>query len=253
MRSAHLFACVAVMTVAGVVGCSSGKSTPTSNDYDDVAQSTAALTVQAGGGGEIGSMSASASLAVGVTPGNVSVNASGTFDELQAGVDYTFTIACTDASGAALSHCGPTTNDAQASVGWSGDLTLPGFSATVDRQGSWTLTGVQTGTVTFNGSGSFTFASQFQSAFRNEMATANLTYSGSYDAVTFVTAAKHATGGTAHYTVNASESSSSTSGQSSGSFSIDVLVTFNLDGSATLTLDGSHAYAVSASGTVTKI
>ena len=98
MRSASLFACIAVMTLTGVgaVGCSSSNSTPTSNDYDDLAQATAALSVQAGGGGEIGSMYASANLAVGITPGNVTVDASGSFNEVQAGVDYTFAISCTD-------------------------------------------------------------------------------------------------------------------------------------------------------------
>jgi hypothetical protein len=255
MRSASLFACIAVTTLigAGAVGCSSAKSTPTSNDYDDVAQATAALSVQAGGGGEIGSMYASANLAVGITPGNVTVDASGSFNELQAGVDYTFTISCTDVSGAVLSHCGPTTNDAQASVSWSGDLSLPGFTATVNRQGNWTLSGVQLGAATFNGSGSFTFATQFQSLWRNEQASANLSYASSYNGVTYSTVAQHATGGSIHYTVDASDATSGTNGQSSGSFTIDALLAFNPDGSATLTLDGAHTYSISASGVVIKI
>ncbi len=256
MKSARLFAClvgVAAVTAIGTEGCSSGKSTPTSNDYDDVAQSTAALTVTAAGGGEIGSMATSASLALGVTPGDVTLNAAGAFGTVTAGVDYTFTVSCTDSSGAALAHCGTTTNNAHADVTWSGDLTLPGFSANVARQGDWTLSGVQTPTVTFDGTGSFTFASQFASAFRNEQASVNLAYSASYDGVTFAPASHHATGGTIHYTVDATRAASSTSGSSNAAFSVDALVTFNPDGSANLTLDGSHSYSISANGVVIKI
>ena len=75
----------------------------------------------------------SASLAVGVTPLDVSVNASGSFGADHAGVTYTFDVTCTDSSGAALAHCGPTTNAATASVDWSGNLTLPNLQADVTR------------------------------------------------------------------------------------------------------------------------
>ena len=255
MRSVRFFACIAAVGAVGSVGtgCSGSSSTPTSNEYDDVAQSTAALVITASGGGEIGSMYDSASLAVGVTPGDVNVNASGTFGAVTAGVTYTFTVSCTDASGAAMSHCGPATNDALASVSWSGDLTLPNFNATVSRQGNWSLSGVQTGTATFGGSGSFTFASQFESIFRNEQTSTNLDYSASYNAVTYDTAAHHATGGSIDYTINASHAASGTSAQSNASFSIDAVVAFNADGSATITLDGTHAYTLTTGGLVIKI
>jgi hypothetical protein len=253
MRIVRSFAGLAVVAALGSLGCSSASSTPTSSDYDDVAQSTAALVVNASGGGDIGSMSASASLAVGITPGDVTIDASGTYGAVNAGLNYSYAVSCTAASGAALSKCGPTTNDAQANVSWSGDLTLPGLTATVGRQGSWTLSGVQTGTVTFDGSGSFTFAAQFQSLFRNESASVKLSYDASYDAITFVAALEHPTGGSVHYTVNASGDASGANGQGAANFSIDAVLVFNADGSATLTLDGSHVYSVSATGVVIKI
>jgi hypothetical protein len=255
MRSARFFACVAVASGLAGVGCSSSNTTPTTTDYDDVAQSTAAIVATPGGGGELGSMSASASIAAGALPAtlNVSANASGSFGASSAGVTYDFSVSCTDAGGAALSHCGATTNDAQASVTWSGDLTIPDYTATVTRNGTWTLTGVQSGTATFNGTGTFSFASQFQSAFRNEQVSANLAYSASYDAVTYDESAHSVTGGSVHYTINASRAASSTSGSSDGTFTMDAVLTFGPAGSATLTLDGSHKYNVTASGTATII
>ncbi len=48
-------------------------------------------------------------------------------------------------------------------MAWSGNLTIPDFTASVTRNGDWTITGLQTGTATFGGTGSFTFASTFQS------------------------------------------------------------------------------------------
>jgi hypothetical protein len=254
-RSLALSAASAVV-LAGLssAGCSGAStSTPTSNDYDDVAQSTAALVVTANGGGEIGSISDSASLALGVTPSDVSLNASGSFGADHAGVTYTFDVTCTDASGAALAHCGPTTNAATASVDWSGNLTLPNLQADVTRHGNWTITGVQTGTSTFNGTGDFTFASTFTSAFRNATASTNLTYNATYSSIVYVAASHQVTSGSIHYTVDASRAASSTNGQSNTNLAIDAVVTFGAGGGATITLDGSHSYQVSATGVVIKI
>jgi len=253
MRSTHFFSCVALAAAVGGVACSSNSSTPTSNDYDDVAQSTAALVAPSGGGGEMGSMAEASSIAIGVTPVGVTANASGSFNGVNAGVTYDFTLSCTSASGAALPACGPTTNDAQASVTWSGNLTLPDYTASVSRNGSWTLSGLQSGTATFNGTGSLTFAATFESSFRNEQANANLSYAASYNAVTYDETAHFATGGSIQYTVNGSESASNTGGSSSGSFTMNAMLTFAASGTATLTLDGSHTYTITSAGTVTKI
>jgi hypothetical protein len=241
-----------VLTALGAVGCSSSNATPTSNDYDDVAQSTAAIIATPGGGGEIGSMSDVATIAVGVSPGDVTLDAQGSFSGVLAGVTYAFTVSCTDALGNALPHCGATTNAAQASVSWTGKLEVPDYSATVTRSGNWNVTGVQTGTATFNGTGSFDYASQFTSTFRNEQASANLSYNASYNGVVYDESSHLVTGGTVNYTISASGLASSTNGQASGSFTINAVATF-ANGSATLTLDGSHTYLVSAAGIVTKV
>jgi hypothetical protein len=258
--SARINSCVAVTAVAivaalGGAGCSSGSgsSTPTSNDYDDVAQSTAAIVATPGGGGEVTSMYDVATISVGTTPSGATVTASGSFSSVHAGVTYSYTVSCTDAHGNALAQCGPTTNDAQASVSWSGTLSVPDYTATVNRTGNWSVTGIQTGTATFNGTGSFNYSSHFESAFRDEQASANLTYGATYDAVVYDEATGLVNGGTVDYTINASGMASSTSGSASGTFTIDAVVTFAPGGTATIVLDGSHTYTVTASGVVTKV
>jgi hypothetical protein len=254
IKSNVLLALGTATVLTGAPGCSgTARSAPTASDYDDVAQSTAALVVQAGGGGEVGAMSESASLAVGVMPGSVTADGSGSFGDVHAGVDYRLTVSCTDGSGAPRSSCGPETNDAQASVTWSGNLSLPpDLTAAVSRDGSWTLTGLQTGTVTFNGSSSFELAAQFTSVFRGAKASVDLTYSASYDAITYSTVAHRAVGGSIHYIVNGSREASGAYSQSDAGFTIDSDVAFHADGSATITLDGSHTYQLLGSGIVIK-
>jgi hypothetical protein len=251
--SRFLAASLAAAASLSGVACSSANTTPTSSEYDDVAQSTAALVTTSGGGGELGSMSDSASLALGVTPLDVTVNASGTFDGSHAGLSYNFALSCTSANGTALAHCGPTTNDADASVSWSGVLILPDITANVLRTGSWTVTGVQTGTATFNGTGSFTVTSTFASAFRNESASTSLSYAATYSGITYAMPLHQATAGSAHYTIHSARAGSSTSGSSDADFTIDAVLTFAPGGTATLVLDGSHTYSVSATGVVIKI
>lgn len=257
MKSARSVVAVAVagITVVGSSGCSgSGAGQPTSNDYDNVAQSTAALLIQASGGGEVGSMYDSASLAVGVTPAGVTANGVASFGDAHAGLDYSLTISCVDAAGVALSACGANTNDARASVTWNGNLTLPpDFAASVSRQGTWTLSGVQSGTATFEGSGTFDLSAQFTSIFHGAKASVDVSYGANYHAVTYSMAAHHPTGGSIDYAIAASSAASGARGDSGGSFTMGAHVVFNPDGSATMTLDGTYEYVVLASGIVIKL
>ncbi len=259
MKSVSFVASVslAAATALGSLGCSgsgSGTGTATRNDYDNVAQTTAALLIQASGGGEVDSMYDSASLAVGITPAGVTADGSASFGDAHAGVDYSLTVSCTDASGAPLPACGPKTSTAQASVSWSGNLTLPpDFTGTVTRQGTWTLSGVKTTTATFDGSSSFDLSAQFTSVFYGAHASVDLMYTASYNAVTYSTVAHHATGGSIDYSIATSGGASTPRAQGAGTFAMDAHVVFNPDGSATLTLDGSYQYKVLAGGVVLKI
>jgi hypothetical protein len=249
------FVSLGAVTMLGSLGCtSSGNGTATHNDYDNVAQTTAALLIQASGGGEVGSMYDSASLAVGITPLGVTADGSASFGDAHAGLDYSLTVSCTDAAGVALPACGPKTNDAQANVTWSGNLTLPpDFTATVSRQGTWTLSGVKTTTATFNGTSSFDLTAQFTSVFHGARASVDLAYTASYHAVTYSTLVHHATGGSIDYTIVTSGAASTATAQGSGTFAMDAHVVFAPDGSATLTLDGAYQYKVLAGGVVIKI
>jgi hypothetical protein len=239
------------LALVALSGCSGGdgKSTPTSEDYDDVAQSlTAVITVQAGGG-ELGSMADTANLALGVTPNDVSVDADGTFGAARAGLHYSYAVTCTDATGAKLPKCGATANVADATVGWNGELTLPNLEATVDRSGHWTLSGLQTGAPTLDGNGTFDLDAHFTSLFRNESGTAHLSFTSAYAAVHFGGPDHRPDAGTIHYAVQASHAG--TSGQAS--FAIDATLTFNADGSAKLVLDGAHVYAITSAGWLVKV
>jgi hypothetical protein len=249
------FVSLGAVTMLGSLGCAgSGNGTATRNDYDNVAQTTAALLIQAYGGGEVGSMYDSASLAVGITPLGVTANGSASFGVVNAGLDYSLTVSCTDAAGAALPACDSQTNDAHATVAWSGDLTLPpDFSATVTRQGTWTLSGVKTTTATFSGTSSFELTAQFTSIFSGAHAAVDLAYTANYDAVTYSTVAHHATGGSIDYAIVTSGEASTATAQGAGNFAMDAHVVFNPDGTATLTLDGSYQYKVLAGGVVIKI
>jgi hypothetical protein len=239
----------------GSTGCSSNNSKPTSSDYDNVAQTTAAIVSTSGGsgGGEIGSMADVATISVGVSPGDVTVNAQGSYSGVVAGVTYDFTVTCTDSAGAALAHCGPTTNDATATVSWSGDLSIPDYTATVTRSGNWSVTGLQSGVATFSGTGTFDYSSQFTSTFSNEKASASYTYDASYKSVTYNATSHVVTGGTITYAITGSAAASSTNGSANGNFTMNAVVTFDGTGGATISLDGTHNYTVTASGVVVKI
>jgi hypothetical protein len=233
-------------------GCSSGSSTPTANDYDDVAQSMSALVGTSSSGGEIHSMSDTVSLALGVTPGALSLNAQGAFGGASGGVNYSYTVTCANATGASLSHCGGATSSAHAAVSWSGNLTMPGVTASVNRTGDYSVSGLQSGHITFDGAGSFSYHGEIQSLFRPEQATSSLSFDAKYAGLTYDATLGHVTGGTITYTVDASLQASSSTSHGGGSFVIDAAVVFAPDGSATITLDGAHVYNVSAAGFLTK-
>jgi hypothetical protein len=235
--------------VIAASGCSgsdrASSSTPaTTDDYDDVAQAMASVVATTGGGGEVGSLTDSADLSVGVMPLGVTLSATGAFAGNRVGLEYTYKLTCTDSNGSVLSACGPTTDKAQVAVDWSGELMVPNLSATVMRQGSWALAGLQTDTVSFSGSGTFSFDAAFQSAFRPAMAALHLDYSASYEGITMQRALHRLTAGAIHYAVKADRTASTNAKTSDASFDMKADLAFSADGSATLTLDGSHRYSV---------
>jgi hypothetical protein len=249
----------ALALAVAATGCSSNggsskSTTPaTADDYDDVAQAMSAVVATTGGGGEVGSLADSVDLSVGVMPLGVTLGANGEFAGNRVGLAYQYKLTCTDATGAKLGACNTTTDKADVNVDWSGNLTIPTFSAMVTRQGDWSLSGLQTDTVTFAGSGTFSFDAAFQSAFRPAMVQFHLDYDATYDAITMEKALHVLTGGAVHYTVKAERIVATDAKNSAANFDMDTALTFGANGAASLTLDGSHHYTVNTvSGAVVR-
>jgi hypothetical protein len=235
--------------------CSSddGATRATDEDYDDVAQSLGAVVATGNGGGEVGSLSDSTDLAVGLPPAGITLSASGQFKGNRVGITYDYKLTCDDAGGQKLDACGANTSSAEVEVDWSGNLAVPNFSAAVARHGKWTLSKIQTGTTEFAGHGDFTFDAQLQPAGRNIQREYHFSYAADYDGVLVQRFPRLVVGGEVHYTIDAVRKGASSNGDSSATFHVSADLKFGSDGSAVLTLDGSHHYTVNtASGQVIK-
>jgi hypothetical protein len=244
--------------VVAVTGCGnsndSSQSTPaTANDYDDVAQALGSVVVTSGGGGEVGSFADAADLSVGLLPLGVTLSANGAFAGNRVGLNYDYKLTCTSASGAKLPACDSTTDTAAVSVDWSGNLVVPNFSASVMRQGDWSLSGLQTDTAAFAGTSTFSFDAQFQSAFRPAMVAFHLDYDAQYSGIVMERLLHHVTGGAIHYSVKAERTATNDTKVANAMLDMTADLTFSTAGAATLTLDGSHTYSVdTASGQVAR-
>jgi hypothetical protein len=243
---------VTSVLVLSTAACGGNEDSATDEEYDDVAQSLGVVVSTGNGGGEVASLSDSADLAIGLAPLGITLKASGEFNGSRAGLAYDYSLSCSDEDGQALARCGAETDTAQVEVAWSGNLALPHFSASVDRRGTWQLTGVQSGTAVFSGSSSFEADAQFQAAWRNIQRHYHLSYEASYDDITVQRAPRQIVSGAVHYDVAASREASSTRGESEATFDVSADLTFN-NGSAELVLDGSHRYTLNvATGQVTR-
>jgi hypothetical protein len=236
-----------------IAACSSSSMTPPSPaDYDDAAQTIAAqAATQSGGGvggGEVLAMADSVSIALGRLPLGFLRADDGRIRGSRMGVDHTFTVTCTDAAGAALERCDRTTDSATVEVKLSGELAAPNLTASIDRAGSWTITGLQSATATFNGDSSFSLDTTLTSIFREGVtSTLTLDATASYDAITIATADRKITGGSASFDLQAHRTVTGTpmgSHDVDKSFEIHAELTFNGDQTATLVLDGRHTFTI---------
>lgn len=232
---------VGSLIVAAATSISCVEDKPTEEEYDDVAQAIGSTTATSNGGGETGSFADSAKLAVGQMPAGLSLAGNGHVLGQHLGLDYDYQITCKDAGGALLALCGPTTDSASLKLSWSGDLDTPNLSASVDRTGDWTLSGLQSGGATFNGEGTLTFDVSVTSIFRPVTRTYHLDYAASYDAVK-IDASRHAVGGSIHYEISAEHTVMGRAANSDRKLDLSADVVFNADGSASVTLDGTHSY-----------
>lgn len=245
-----IFAC-SILAVAACTDTGSKDTSITSDEYDDVARSVGGSTATGGGGGDIGAMADTVTIARGTMPIGFTLDASGSISGTHLGLDYQYTLTCKDVNGVVLPACTAATDNAYASLMWSGSLTLPNFSASVDRTGNWTLTGLQSPQATFNGDGMFTYDAMIANPIRNTALAYHFDYTATYDAVLVNTTTHMAVGGMIAYDINATKK---VDGTTTHSFSLSAEVTFNADSTATIVLDGTHHYTLDmATGVVVKI
>lgn len=230
----------ALMALVPLVACK--KSDATDEDYDDVATAIGALVAPGtGDGGEVGSMEDAEGLAMGDSGGLTSMG-SGAFEGNVAGLTYAYAVTCKDTSGSVLDPCDFTTESANLTVEWSGEINLSNYQASVERTGDWTLSGLQSDTAEFNGTGSFDVDSAFQAVFRNVERTFKLDYDAEYRGVMWRRSDKLLLAGEIDYTVHAERTRTSDRSQAEAKLDVAVNVKFDGSGIAKITLDGERNY-----------
>lgn len=184
-------------------------ATPSSDDYDDVAQTVAQSTISGGmtatsNFGDVIAMGDALSIARGRLPFGFLRDSGHSCHGDHMGVDNAFTIACKDAAGAAQTQCDSTSDSATVTLKMSGNLSLPDFMASIDREGSWTLTGLQSDTATLDGTSTFSLDTSITSIF-HQGASASLTFdaTAAYKAITIATADRKPNGGEATFEIKA--------------------------------------------------
>jgi hypothetical protein len=237
------------LALSTAAACSS-KSTPTREQYDDTAQAIASTTAtgssgSSSGGGDVASMSDSVTLAQGAMPSGFSLNGQGQFQGTHLGLNYNYAITCKSVAGI-VGLCSSTTDSAKVDVSWSGNLDTANVDASVTRDGSWSITGLQTDTATFNGDSSFSFDATLTSIFRPGVtATYSFDASASYKAIRISTAQRQVIDGAATFDLSAHAQVTGTAkNDSDAEFDVHAEITFHADHTADLVLDANQHYSL---------
>jgi hypothetical protein len=239
-RLAYLLLALPLIPACSSNDDNSGNTSDT--DQDVVARSVGQSASQQGG--DTSAMANVTAIAQGTTPLGFSLSADGSFQGSDLGLSYDLSLTCKDASGNTQLACDASTDSADASVDWSGALTVGTLSSSIDRSGDWTVTGLTSDTVTFDGSG--TLALDMSSS----NASYHFDYDADYSAVLVDSSSETAIGGSISYSVTATK----TVDGDDSSFSMTADVDFSADGSAMITLDGSTQYTLDVStGAVVKV
>jgi hypothetical protein len=234
---------VSLISFTFTIGACAQQSELSGEDYDDIAMGVGSLVATPGGGGEAGAMGDATTVA---SEGQAElIEGTGAVEiVVRAGLSYEYRADCFDAAGAELAACGETTDSANVSVSWSGELDTPRYDASIVRVGEWSLTGLQSATATLTGAGSFEVDSEFQAMYRDVTRSMHLSYDAEYDSVQIDTETRQAVGGSIRYAVEGERFVQRGSVEKDIEFSVQAEVTFQADGSATLVLDGARSYAI---------
>lgn len=257
MKSMTLFAFSTLGIGLTAAACSSSSAKPTTDEYNDTAQAIASTTSTGSGttsGGDVASMADTVSLSLGVSPPGISLSGDGHFHGNHLGLDYNYALTCKGVGGV-VGACGPTTDQATVDIAWSGNLNTTGIMADVTRNGSWTVTGLQSDTATFSGDSSFSFDATLQSIFRPGVtATYSFDASASYDAVKIAMQQRLVIGGSAKFDITAHHMVTGTKNDVDATFDVHAELAFAADHTATLTLDGDQHYSLNLStGVVVRV
>jgi hypothetical protein len=245
---------ITLITLGSVfAACSSSTNQATPEQYDATAQAIATTTASSGsgGGGDVASMADSVNIALGTVPVGLSLQGSGHYQGSRLGLDYSYAITCKSLAGTTLSVCDHTTNQATVDVSWSGSISSGGLDVTTMRDGTWTITGLQTDTATFSGDSSLSFDVTLTSGPRT--ATYSFDASASYDAIRISTQQRQVIDGSATFDLTAHSMVTGAAGNSSATFAVNATITFHADHTASLVLDGTQHYTLDlATGAVVK-
>jgi hypothetical protein len=234
-----------ILLGSSLVACSSSSNPPTPEQYDDTAQAIASATAPSGGGGDVASMTDSVTISLGAMPSGFSLMGNGHFHGSRLGLDYDYAITCKNLAGT-VGLCGPTTDQATVEVSWSGNLDTANVDASVSRDGSWSVTGLQSDTATFSGDSSFSFDATLQSIFRPGV-TATYTFdaSASYNNIHVSTQQRQIIDGSATFDLSAHHQVTGAGASNvDASFDVHAQITFHADRTADLVLDGSQHYSL---------
>jgi hypothetical protein len=229
---------LAASFTAALTGCETSDE-PSQQDYDDVATAMSSALVSEDEG-DIVAMGEVVLLVEGSMPsdmeedGDVYVGGTATFE-------YRYAVQCNDASGVAQSACDDATNDARVDIDWTGTLSSSRYDTQIERSGTWSLSNVQSDLVSFTGESSFELDSSFTALYRDVRRNYELSYSASYDAITYDRTTDRFSGSIV-YDVQAERMDDRGNRSVEASFDMEANLTFNGDGTATLVLDGAYRY-----------
>src|SRR4030095_16919050 len=110
-------------------------------------------------------------------------------------------------------------------VPWDGQLERPRFTIQSERNGSWTLSGLQGDTAVLDGSSDFHLAVETQPLFGPATRSYDLAYTADYDGIAYDIGAERITAGSAHLAVAAERTESGNGQDSQLAFDVDAVVT----------------------------
>ncbi len=247
-----------------IAACTSSQGSATATDYEDVAQTITTTLVTSRSptsnlgvtGGDVIVFREALDLAHGRLPTGFIRDDDHRCHGSHDGVAHDITIVCKNAAGTTLARCDDTTDSATITLKQTGMLQTPNYSSSIDREGTFSITGLQSATATFAGSSSFTLDSTFMSTFHPGVTkTLSFDATAAYDALTFTTQDRQLTGGSASFEVKAHHTvTGSGSGNVDKSFDVTAKITFNANHTATLVLDGTQTFTIDlTTGQITKV